>query len=82
MLMKCMVQEAKFPVKNLVHIYIYIYIYDIKFLALLGAPYTHDISRPRVNKGHLHTLFLEKRTVYLENPNILIHSFKRYRCTP
>jgi hypothetical protein len=25
------------------------YIYDVKFLALLGAPYTNDISRLRVN---------------------------------
>jgi hypothetical protein len=24
------------------------YIYDVKFLALLGAPYIHDISRLRV----------------------------------
>jgi hypothetical protein len=31
-------------VKNLVHIYIY----DVKFLALLGAPYIYDISRLRV----------------------------------
>jgi hypothetical protein len=44
-----MVQEAKSPVKNLVHIYIYIH--DVKFLALLGAPYIyiHDISKLRVN---------------------------------
>ena len=28
---------------------IYIYIYDVKFLALLGAPYIYDISRLRVN---------------------------------
>jgi hypothetical protein len=27
------------------------YIYDVKFLALLGAPYTYDISRLRVNYG-------------------------------
>jgi hypothetical protein len=41
-LTKCTVQEAKFPVKNLVHIYIYIYIYIyVKFLALLGAPYIY-----------------------------------------
>jgi hypothetical protein len=43
--MKCTVQEAKSPVKNLVHIYIY----DIKFLTLLGAPYICDISSLRVN---------------------------------
>jgi hypothetical protein len=42
--MKCTVQEAKSPVKNLVHIHIY----DIKFLALLGATYIYDISRLRV----------------------------------
>jgi hypothetical protein len=41
---KCTVEEAKSPVKNLVHIYIY----DVKFLALLGAPYIYDISRLRV----------------------------------
>jgi hypothetical protein len=45
-LTKCTVQEAKSPVKNLVHIYIYIYY--VKFLALLGAPYIYDISRLRV----------------------------------
>jgi hypothetical protein len=53
-LMKCTVQEAKSPVKNLVHIYtmlnfwlyqeLHIYIYDIKFLALLGAPYIYDVK--------------------------------------
>jgi hypothetical protein len=47
-LTKCTVQEAKSPVKILVHIYIY-----VKFLALLGVPYIHiyiyDISRLRVN---------------------------------
>jgi hypothetical protein len=26
------------------------YIYDVKFLALLGAPYIYDISRLRANK--------------------------------
>jgi hypothetical protein len=40
-LMKCTVQEAKSPVKYLIHIYIYIH---VKFLALLGAPYAYDIS--------------------------------------
>jgi hypothetical protein len=29
------------------------YIYDVKFLALLGAPYIYDISRLRVNLGCL-----------------------------
>jgi len=38
-LKKSTVEEAKSPVKNLVHIY------DVKFLALLGAPYIYDISR-------------------------------------
>jgi hypothetical protein len=47
-LTKCTVQEANSQVKNLV--YIYIYIYDVKFLALLGAPYIYDISRLRVNE--------------------------------
>jgi hypothetical protein len=31
----------------------YIYIYDVKFLALLGAPYIYDIDRLRVNVGRL-----------------------------
>jgi hypothetical protein len=47
-LTKCAVQEAKFSVKYLVHIYIY----DVKFLASLGDPYIYiyiyDISRLRV----------------------------------
>jgi hypothetical protein len=45
-LKKCTVQEANSQVKNLV----YIYIYDVKFLALLGAPYIYYISRLRVNE--------------------------------
>jgi hypothetical protein len=40
---KCTVLEAKFLAKNLAYIYIY-----VKFLALLGAPYMHDIRRLRV----------------------------------
>jgi hypothetical protein len=49
-LMKCIVQEAKSPVKNLVHIYmcVCVCVYGVKFLALLGAPYIYAISRPRV----------------------------------
>jgi hypothetical protein len=43
--------RSKFPSKNLV--YIYTRIYDVKFLALLGAPYIYDINRLRVNiKGN------------------------------
>jgi hypothetical protein len=46
-LTKCTVQEAKSHAKNLVHIcmyvcmYVCIYIYDVKFLALLEAPYIY-----------------------------------------
>jgi hypothetical protein len=29
------------------------YIYDVKFLALLGAPYIYDISRLRVKDGYI-----------------------------
>jgi hypothetical protein len=29
------------------------YIYDIKCLVLLGAPYTYDISRPRIKCTHI-----------------------------
>jgi hypothetical protein len=43
-LTKCTVQEAKSPIKSIV----YIYIHDVKFIALLGAPYIYDISRLRV----------------------------------
>jgi hypothetical protein len=35
------------------------YIYDVKFLALLGAPYTYDIGRVRVKlnySGHFNLL--------------------------
>jgi hypothetical protein len=50
MLIKCTVQEAKFPVKYLVHIYIYIY--DDEFLALLSVPYIYIyvISRLMVKR--------------------------------
>jgi hypothetical protein len=37
-----MVQDAKSPVKVSS-----IYIYDVKYLALIGAPYIYDISRLR-----------------------------------
>jgi hypothetical protein len=37
--------RSKFPSKiSRLYIYIYIYIYDVKFLALLGAPYIYKIS--------------------------------------
>jgi hypothetical protein len=49
-LTKCTVQEANSQVKNLV--YIYIYTHNVKFLALLGAPYIYDISRLRVKGGY------------------------------
>jgi hypothetical protein len=46
----------------------YIYIYDVKFLALLGAPYIYiyiyDISRLRVNFSNL---MEENRIVKLQN---------------
>jgi hypothetical protein len=54
-LTKCTVQEAKFPGKNLVHIYIY----DVKFLALLGAPYIYD-SRLRVKCRNFGAVALQK----------------------
>jgi hypothetical protein len=38
--------------------YIYIYIYDVKFLALLRAPYIYDISRLRV-KGLLIRMYVK-----------------------
>jgi hypothetical protein len=61
-LTKCTVQEAKSPVKiSSIYIWmIYIYIYDVKFLALLGAPYTFDISRLRVNSIYHVRLNLSK----------------------
>jgi hypothetical protein len=34
--------------KSRLYIYIYIYIYDVKFMAVLEAPYIYDISRLRV----------------------------------
>jgi hypothetical protein len=55
-LTKCTVQEAKSTVKNFVHIYIY----DVKFLALLGAPYIYDISRLRVKERRGYSLLQEK----------------------
>jgi hypothetical protein len=46
-LTKCTVQAAKSPVKKSRP-----HIYDVKFLAVLGAPYIYDISRLRVKVGH------------------------------
>jgi hypothetical protein len=67
--MKCMVQEAKSPVKNLVYTYIYIYIY-VKFLALLGAPYIYDVSRLRVNIL-LHVSAYQNAIIRESNMNML-----------
>jgi hypothetical protein len=58
-LTKCTVQEAKFSVKSLVHIY------DVKFLALLGDPYIYDISRLRVKCTYLNVcLIFDSKFLY------------------
>jgi hypothetical protein len=41
--------RSKIPSKKF-RPYVYIYIYDVKFLALLGAPYIYNISRLRVKE--------------------------------
>jgi hypothetical protein len=51
-LTKCTVQEAKSPVKKSRP-----YMYDVKFLALLGAPYIYDISRLRVKRKCTEALY-------------------------
>jgi hypothetical protein len=44
------IERTSFSVAKLRSIYIYIYIYmNLKFMALQGAPYIHDIRRLRVN---------------------------------
>jgi hypothetical protein len=48
--------RSKIPSKKSLP-YVYIYIYDVKFLALLGAPYIYDINRLRVNIVLLLLLF-------------------------
>jgi hypothetical protein len=52
------------------------HIYDVKFLALLGAPYIYDISKLRVNSsfecknGHCNSVFtLAAVRVYLQLGN-------------
>jgi hypothetical protein len=45
-LTKCTVQEAKSPVKNLVHIYMY-----VKFLASPGAPYYMTVGYGLMGTG-------------------------------
>jgi hypothetical protein len=49
--------RSKIPSKNLVHIYIYT---TLKFLALLGDPYTniYDISRLRVKRSFIRNSIL------------------------
>jgi hypothetical protein len=45
------------------------YIYDVKFLALLGAPYIHGISRLRVKNGHLLKRKQMTSTAWVESIN-------------
>jgi hypothetical protein len=45
----------------------YIYTYDVKFLALLGAPYIYDISRLRVKQEHLLSNGIKVKNVVLLN---------------
>jgi hypothetical protein len=42
----------------------YIYIYDVKFLALLGAPYTYNISRLRVKMATYKTAIIRPHTKF------------------
>jgi hypothetical protein len=73
-LTKCTVQEAKSPVKISS-----IYTYDVKFLALLGAPFIYDISRLRVNINNYQktrTVFVGKQDVDMNvsKPNYDAHT--------
>jgi hypothetical protein len=54
--------------KSRLYIYIYIYIYDVKFLALIGAPYIYDVSRLRVNVRDNYSLV--KNNTHLHCPAV------------
>jgi hypothetical protein len=62
--------RSKIPSKNLN----IPHIYDVKFLALLGAPYIYDIGRLRVNKnnGDIHEGIFETYQILLSK-----YHFKR-----
>jgi hypothetical protein len=62
-LRKCTVQEAKSPLKKTPRPYIH----DVKFLALLGAPYKYDISWLRINFTHIiwKLLYPEKQWIVM-----------------
>jgi hypothetical protein len=66
-LTKCRVQEANSEVKKS---RLYASIYDVKFLALLGAPYIYDISRLRVNVY----LLLYTKCYFFMNVSIRTHA--------
>jgi hypothetical protein len=70
---KYTVQEAKSPVKVSS---IYIYIYDVKFLALLVAPYIYDISRLRVKIFYIYSAV--QITISLRTKCHLLVSFKPF----
>jgi hypothetical protein len=44
------------------------YIYDVKFLALLGFPYTHDISRLRVKR--IQTTYKMKTSIFCDRCHV------------